>query len=286
MRRFVDLHTHTTASDGTLTPRALVALADRAQLAAVAVTDHDTVDGLAEAQAAARRYEALRLVPGIEVSAAPPSGTLHLLGLGIDAAAPSVSRLGEFMRGSRAERNPRIVARLQALGVAIDMDDVRGAAAAIGAAGQVISRLHVAEALRRGGHVRTTKEAFERYLGRGAAAYVERRRPPAAEAIAAIHEAGGLAVLAHPVQLACDNRAQLERIVRDLAAAGLDAVEAYHSDHTPEQTRSCLDLAERLHLAVSGGSDFHGQPKPGAKVGRPRVPVAALGEAFAARLGL
>jgi hypothetical protein len=286
MRRFVDLHTHTTASDGTLTPRALVALAERAQLAAVAVTDHDTVDGLAEAAAAARRYEELLLVPGIEVSAAPPSGTLHLVGLGIDAAAPSVQRLGQFMRASREERNPQIVARLQALGVAIDMDDVRGAAAAVGGKGQVISRLHVAEALRRRGHVRTTKEAFQRYLARGRAAYVERRRPAAAEAIAAIHEAGGLAVLAHPVQLACDNRAQLERIVRDLADAGLDAVEAYHSDHTPEQTRAYLELAERLELGVSGGSDFHGEPKPGAKVGRPRVPVAALGEAFAARLGL
>jgi len=284
MRRFVDLHTHSTASDGTWPPGAIVRAAEARRLAAVALTDHDTTDGLAEAAAAAREFPRLRFVPGIEVSAEPPSGTLHILGLGVDVGAESLQNLAAFLRAARDERNPKIVANLQRAGVRIDMDDVRAAAAASGSSGKVVGRMHIAEALIRAGIVKSLSEAFERHIGRGAPAYVERRRLSAADTIAAIREAGGVAALAHPVQLNCSNRAQLERIVRDLARAGLEAVEVYHSDHTPQQTRMYLDLAVRLKLEATGGSDFHGAAKPEVSIGRPRVSLAALGERLVERL--
>jgi hypothetical protein len=160
MRRFVDLHTHSTASDGALSPREVILAAEQRRLAAVALTDHDTIDGLAEAREAAGRFPALRFVPGIEVSAQPPSGTLHILGLGMREAAPSLLHLAEFLRGAREERNPRIVAKLNKLGIDIDMDDVRASAAAWGARGKVISRLHVAQVLVRRRRVGSIAEAF------------------------------------------------------------------------------------------------------------------------------
>ncbi len=286
MRRFVDLHTHSTASDGTLAPRDLVALAEQCRLAAVALTDHDTVGGLAEAAAAARGCPRLHFVAGIEVSAAPPpSGTLHILGLGIDAEAPSVRRLAEFLRTARAARNPKIVARLQSLGVGVNMDDVlaeTGKGAKL--EGAVVGRLHIARAIVRRGNVRTPDEAFARYLGKGRPAYVDRERLGPRETIAAIREGGGVAALAHPIQLGCANRAQFERLLRELRSAGLEAVEAYHGDHTPEQTRLYIDVARRLGLWVCGGSDFHGAAKPGVKLGMPRVSLGAISEGLAGRL--
>jgi len=218
------------------------------------------------------------------VSANLPGATLHILGLGIDESARSVRDLVELLRRSRDERNPRIVARLQALGLPIDMDDARAEAAARPAAGGVLGRLHIALALCRKGCVRTTREAFQRYIGKGGPAYVERRRLDPPETIAAIHDAAGLAVAAHPVQWNCRNRAQIERILRGLIRAGLDGLEVYHSDHTPARTRLYLDLARRLGLGVTGGSDFHGKAKCGVHLGRPRVPLAALDERFAERL--
>ena len=286
MRRFVDLHTHTTASDGSLVPQELLALADREGLAAVAITDHDTVDALAPARAAAPRYPDLVFVAGVELSAQPPSGTLHILGLDIREQTPSLAALAGGLRGGRSERNEQIVARLRALGIDIGMDDVRAAAGRTGDAGEseVLSRVHMAEALRRKGHVATAAEAFGRYLGKGCPAYVDRQRPTAAQAIAAIRQAEGLAALAHPVQLECDNRLQLERILRDLIHAGLNGIEVYHSNHTPAQTRLYLDLARRYDLTVTGGSDFHGPAKPDVRLGLPRVPLAAITGPLAARL--
>jgi len=280
LRRFVDLHTHTTASDGCLTPEELLALADRELLAAVAITDHDTVDALAPARAAAVRYPDLTFIPGVEVSARPPSGTLHILGLDIDEQTASLAALAGELRGARAQRNEKIVAKLQALGIDIDMNDVRAAAErpAVGEESEVLSRVHIAEAMRRKGRVRTLDEAFDRYIAKGRPAYADRERPTAADAVAAIHEAGGLAALAHPIQLRYGNRLQ------DLIHAGLNGIEVYHSDHTPQQTRLYLDLARRYELTVVGGSDFHGPNKPDVHLGIPRVPLAAITGQFAQRL--
>lgn len=276
-RTRVDLHAHTTASDGTTPPAELVRLADAEHLAALAVTDHDTTDGLAGAAAAAAATPALRVIAGVEVSAVFAPGTLHVLGLGIDPRAAPLWSLMDRLRAARDERNPKIVARLAAMGMAIDMDDVRAAAGALrAAAGRILGRVHIAEALRRKGHVADIDEAFARLIGDGCPAYVDKERIAPPEAMACIHAAGGLAVLAHPVQLRLGEGTELERFVRGLAGDGLDGIEVYHSDHDQRQTRAYLDLAVRLGLLVSGGSDFHGQAKPLVRLGRPVVPVSVV----------
>lgn len=287
-RRFVDLHTHSTASDGRLTPAQLVAMADARGLAAMALTDHDTLAGLAEALEAARACPRLRFVPGIEVSVTPQQGTMHVLGLGVDPACRQLNEMVDYFQDGRRQRNPRIIARLCELGLKITMADVLAAAGAKeGQEGSVIvGRLHIAEALLRKGYIHTTLEAFEKYLARGCPAYVERARLTAKQAAEAIHAAGGLAFAAHPSQWNCDNFAQLERILRDLLTDGLDGLEVYHSDHTPFLTRHLFDLARRLNLPIVGGSDFHGQAKPGVDLGWPKVPLAAvLGPATGRLLG-
>lgn len=278
MRRFVDLHTHSTASDGGTSPGELIAAADRLGLAAVALTDHDTLSGLAEARAAAGQTGDLLFIGGIEVSVRFTGGTMHVLGLGVDGGDEGLVALTRRLQQARDQRNPKIVRKLRDLGIDISTDDVADVARQLHA-GQdcaVTSRVHIAETLRRMGHARTIADAFERYVGAGARAYVDKDRPTPRDAIAAITAAGGLAVLAHPCHLNCANRAQLERVVRDLMHWGLSGIEAYHSDHTPLQTRQVIDLARRLHLGVSGGSDYHGTCKTDIQLGHPRVPVAAL----------
>ena len=291
MRHFVDLHTHSTASDGDLSPAEVVTLAERKRLAAVALTDHDTTAGVAEAAAAAEAL-AVRFVAGVEISAAFSSlsarrtdGALHMVGLGIDPAQPALADGLARIRRGRRERNPKMLAKLRGLGLDVRMSELL-AVAGVEAEGaeRVIGRLHMARLLVRKGCVRDLDEAFARYLGRGRPAYVERERFTPEEAIEAIHAAGGVAVLAHPVHLGADNAAQLERFVRWLVHHGLDGVEVYHCDHSPQQTRRYLDLARRLGLLVSGGSDFHGPAKPDVRLGRPRVPLAAV-EQLLAKLG-
>jgi predicted metal-dependent phosphoesterase TrpH len=282
-RRFVDLHTHTTASDGSLTPTELIAAADRVKLAAIAVTDHDTVAGLDEARAAAANYPKLDLAVGVEVSATFPGGTMHLLGLGIDTTnAPLLAMLDKLAEG-RTWRNPEIVRKLNALGLELDYDEVLAIARA-GASSGSISRNHIAEALIARRYVKTRQEAFSRYLASGAPAYVSREKLSPADTIAAIRAAGGVAVLCHPPQLKCDNGKQLDRIVRELMDAGLEGIEAYHSDCDYRQKRHYLDLARQLGLFVTGGSDFHGRGKPDVHLGHPRVPVNLISPALAERI--
>jgi hypothetical protein len=284
MRRFVDLHTHTTASDGSIAPAELVRLADAERLAAVAVTDHDTTDGLTDARASATRFPRLALVPGVEISVAYEPGTMHVLGLGIAEGSTPMRELTDWYRAARRERNPRIIAKLQAMGLPVDMDDVLAVARAPGGrAGTIISRVHIAETLRRKGCVTTTAEAFDRYIGSHAPAYVHKRRRQPADAIAQIRAAGGTAVLAHPVQLRCDGPRQLEQILRQLMDAGLEGIEVYHTDHSDQQTRHYLELARRLGLVVTGGSDLHGLVRSAAKLGRPRVPISVVAEPWASR---
>lgn len=283
MRRFVDLHTHSRVSDGKATPAELVRMAEARRLAAVALTDHDTIEGLPAARRAARACPSLRFVPGIEVSANLAGGTLHILGLGIDETSPAIQDLAALLRRSRTDRNPQIVARLQALGLDVTMDDVFAAAGG-SADALVVSRVHIAQALLRKGCVRSVSEAFDRYIAKDKPAYVERRRLDPPETIEAIHGAGGVAVAAHPVQWNCRNRAQTERILRSLIRSGIDGIEVYHSDHSPRQTRQYLDFARRFGLGVTGGSDFHGPAKPHVKLGRPRVPLAAIDPDFAERM--
>jgi len=287
-RRFVDLHTHSCYSDGTYTPAELVHQADQADLAAVALTDHDTIAGVWEAQRAAAEHPGLHFLAGVEISAKRPVGVLHILGLGIDPSSTVLGRVLKDLRDARDLRNPKIIDRLRRMGVRIGMDDVLAAAQRLGPDTDdrpcVVGRLHIAQAMINAGYVRTVEEAFAKYLGSEAPAYVDKEKLTAREAIDAIHAAGGLAILAHPVQLGCRNRAELEQTVKDLVGAGLDGLEAYHTDHTPQQTRIYLDIARRAGLCVTGGSDFHGRAKPQAMLGRPRVTLGMVAEARVADL--
>ena len=278
MRRFVDLHTHSTASDGQLSPAHLMQLAESHQLAAVALTDHDTTSGLAEARVAATEFPKLQLVPGIEVSAQFDGGTLHILGLDIDEHNAQLQEMLRQLREARNERNPKIIAALCKLGVEISMEEVVLTARSFdpGKSHEIIGRVHIAETLRRKRVVKTIEEAFTRFLGNKAPAYVDKERMVPSDAVGAIRASGGVAVLAHPPQLNCENYAQLERILRSLIRAGLNGIEAYHTDNSPEQTRFYLDLARKHNLVVTGGSDFHGKAKEQAVLGRPRVPLAAI----------
>ncbi len=280
MRRFVDLHTHSTASDGMADPAELVRLADEQGLAAVAITDHDTTAGLAEAQAAAENFPELQFIPGAEVSAQFPNGVLHILALDIDPQAPALTNLLEQLRQARRQRNPQIAERLRSLGMEITLADAEAIAGQAG----VVGRLHFAMAMQQKGFVKTLGEAFGRFIGDGGPAFVDKERISPRDAIGAIRQAGGVAVLAHPKQLHCTNDAQLERILREFISHGLNGIEAYHSDHDIRQTRLYLDMAIKHNLTVTGGSDFHGSCKPNVTLGRPRVPLAALSGQLAEKI--
>jgi len=279
---YVDLHTHSTASDGTLSPTDLMRAAKAADLAGIALTDHDTGNGLKEAAAEAARL-GIRFVPGIEISADYPSpGQLHILGHFIDPDSPGLPKMSKILLDARNERNPKIIARLNQLGCNITMAQVEAIAREKVPPGTpvVIGRPHIAEALVRANCVASLKQAFEVYLGTTGSAYFPKERLSPRQAIECIHDAGGLATIAHPVHLKADNPAHLATIVNHLAEAGMDGIEVWHSDHDERMSALVLDLAKRYNLLPTGGSDFHGSPKPDVVLGRGkqnvRVPVDVL----------
>ncbi len=257
----VDLHVHSTASDGTLTPSELVAHAAEAGLAALALTDHDTTAGCAEAIAAGTA-QGIEVVPGIEISARRERGTLHIVGLFINPDDAQLQMRCAQMRAERARRNERIVAQLNDLGVEVTLEDV-----AAKCRGDVMGRPHIAALLIERGHVATSEEAFDRYLAKGRPAYFPKAVFDPAESIALIHDAGGVAVLAHPSLLNCESEEAFSAAVAELAAHGLDAIETQWSTATDEEMQMAKRIAERHGLLHSGGSDFHGGPKPNVQIG-------------------
>lgn len=256
----IDLHAHTTASDGSLTPTELVALAQATGLRALAVTDHDTTAGVAEAVAAGKAA-GVEVVPGVELSVEYPHGQFHLLGYLIDTAASVLPARLADLQERRATRNDRMLARMQEGGLPISMEDVVAEAG-----GGLVGRPHMALALVKKGVVATTQEAFDRYLGAGTPFNIPKERLSPVEAIDLIHAAGGKAVLAHPytIKLAGD---AFEAEMARLRGLGLDGLEAYYSQHSAEQVAAFLAVAERLGLKVTGGSDYHGRSKPHVKLG-------------------
>ncbi len=259
----VDLHAHSTASDGSKSPTAVVAAAKAARLSAIALTDHDTMDGVAEAVGAADMH-GIRVVPGVELSATDDQREVHLLGLHIQRPSTIEESLREF-RNRRRARAVQIVAKLNALGVPITFEDVlaRAGDAAIG-------RPHLARVLIDGGWARDSRDAFDRYLGAGRPAYVAKHRLSVADAIALVHAGGGLAVLAHPGPEG--RRETIERFV----AVGLDGVEVRHPGHTGEDTNRLAALVDFFGLVASGGSDWHGAADGPRVLGVMRVPLAWL----------
>lgn len=244
-----DLHTHSTASDGTGSPADNVRLACEAGLAAVALTDHDTTAGIGEALAEGERL-GIRVVPGVELSTMQDRLEIHVLGYFVDwRDLRWQERLG-LQRDARNRRNAMIIERLNELGTPITMEEVERAA--VRAPGGSIGRPHIAAAMVARGYVSTTAEAFERFLGSTGAAYVRIPRPTPLEAVQWIHEAGGAAVIAHPGLYGRDELAEA------LLLGGADGIEAYHSDHGPDDEARYAAMAERHGVIATGGSDYHG----------------------------
>ena len=245
----IDLHLHTTASDGRLSPPDLVARAAAAGLTILGITDHDTTAGLADASAAANAL-GLRIVSGIEITAVDGARDIHMLAYFFDPAHPELSRFLAAQRGDRVRRLEEMAARLESLGCRIDVTHLVEAAAR--EPGRSLGRPQVADALVAAGHAADRNDAFDRLIGSTGPAYVPRRGAAPEEVIALVHEAGGITSLAHPVHL------RDESLIPRLAAAGLDAIEVRHKDHDAAAEQRYRTLAGQLGLAVSGGSDFHG----------------------------
>ncbi|MFN2400568.1 MAG: PHP domain-containing protein [Gemmatimonadaceae bacterium] len=261
--RFVDLHMHSTASDGALSPTAVVDAAVKIGLTAIALTDHDTVAGVAEAKETGHRL-GLRVVAGVELSAFEGDAEAHVLGLHVSGLEKLEAELRRF-RDTRRSRAERIVAILNSLGVPLHMDQV------IEQAGDgAIGRPHVARALVAGGWVKDVKEAFDLYIGSGRPGNVDKHRITTEDAIRIVHEAGGLAILAHPGE-----DGSLARI-ETLARSGLDGAEVRHPAHSNEDATRLLALVDHFKLVPSGGSDFHGAPSGPRSLGSMRIPAEWL----------
>jgi predicted metal-dependent phosphoesterase TrpH len=260
----VDLHSHTTASDGSLSPRELVRLAVKRGVRVLAVTDHDSTEGLADAIAEAALHPPLTIVPGLEINCDIEGGEIHVLGYFVDVDAPWFQEFLRAQREERVVRIHRIADRLAELGMPIDPAEVF-AIVKEGSPG----RPHVAQVMVNRGYVKTMREAFDKYLRAGAPANVPRKRLTPVEAVRVIRKAHGVPVLAHP------GFGAKEELIPELVAAGLMGIEAYYAEHTPEQTRRYEQMCADLGLIATGGSDYHG-PRSGRAnpPGTPRVPMA------------
>lgn len=267
-----DLHLHTTASDGRLTPTQLMELVARRGLRAVAVTDHDSTDGLAEALEAASAYPDLRVVPGIELSTDVPGNEIHVLAYYIQYTDPGVQeRLARFREG-RLDRARKMVEKLGKLGVEIEWDRVQ-AIAGEGAVG----RPHLALAMVEKGYIKEPREAFDAYIGRNGPAYVEREKLTPVQAVELIRDWGGAAVIAHPGWMS-----DLDLTLEELKRAGLVGMEVYYAQYSPEQIGELAAVAANHGLLACGGSDYHGlgnkgEPLPG-NMGPPLDTVDRLRE--------
>ena len=246
----IDLHLHTTASDGRLPPSALVALAAQVGLDVMSVTDHDTIAGLAEAREAAAS-RGIRLVDGIEMTAVDDARDVHVLGYFFDPEDETFNQFLRTQRRARVERVYEIASRLSSLGCAIDVEALLRAVP--GDSGRSVGRPAVADALVAAGHAVDRRDAFDRLLGSGRPAFVPRRGPDVAEVVATLAAAGGIASLAHPGLMGVDER------IPGYAAVGLSAIEVRHRDHNEDDEARYRSLAQQLGLGVSGGSDFHGE---------------------------
>lgn len=268
----VDLHIHSTHSDGTLTPAQLVEEAMWAGLSALALTDHDTVSGNDEFLAAGRE-RGLSVIAGVEISAeyenpegdGSRDGEMHILGYFPSWSGATAEQLAPLaqVRMGRNERNPKIIERLRALGCEIAYDEV-----VAHAGNEVVGRPHIAAVLVAKGYARDTQDAFNRYLGRDAPAYVPKAIFTQKEAVQLIVRAGGIPVLAHPKLLGITSVKLLEKVVEKLCEYGLRGIEAYYSTHQACDVENYLRIARRYGLLVTGGSDFHGANKPRIQLGR------------------
>lgn len=256
----IDLHLHTTHSDGSFSPADVLRFAHKAGVTALAITDHDIVTGIPEAIAAGAEL-GIEIIPGVEISSRVGNSELHILGYCLQWQDQELNRRLASLRESRHSRNPQIIERLRALGLDVTYEEVRALAGT-----DAVGRPHIARVLMDKHYVTSAKDAFDRYLAEGRPAYVARELPSPADAIAWIRAAGGVAVLAHPTWAKVSGES-LNALLIALKAEGLGGIEVHYSSHTKRQTREYHDLAKRLDLLITGGSDFHGITKPDIEVG-------------------
>ncbi len=260
-KKFVDMHVHTSASDGELSPEEVVKTAREIGLAAIAIADHDTVDGIEEALGAGKKY-GVEVIPSVELSSEFGPAEVHVLGYFIDWRDKKFKAELHKFQEARKVRAKKMVEKLQRLGVAIPYDEV------VAAAGEgVIGRPHVAQVMVKHGYVKSRDEAFERYIGDGRPAHVPKYRLSPKEAIQMIHRIGGIAVIAHPVF------SHINNLLYDLVKFGLDGIEVYHSEHDSAAVEHYRGLANDMHLLMAGGTDSHGRDTP---LGSIEVPYKLL----------
>lgn len=262
-RKYIDLHSHSTVSDGSESPTAVIrTAAAEKNLRALALSDHDTVEGLDEAFEEASKYEGFELIPAIEISAEYGDGTIHILGYFIDRENPKLLAQLKVLQQAREERNPQIIAKLNELGLEITEEEVNKIA------GQgVVGRPHIARALIDKGYVKDSQEAFEKYLKKNGPAYINKERFSQKDSIKMIHDAGGVAVLAHPKYVHGGDLKGVEELIASLAANGLDGLEVFYSSHNKKEVKLFKELADKYNLIATGGSDFHGVSKPDIEIG-------------------
>ncbi len=256
----IDLHVHSTFSDGSMAPEELVDCAAKAGITALALTDHDGMLGIDRFMSACEQ-KGIRGIPGVEISIELPGSTMHMLGYFIDHHNVRILEALTRMRRGREERNQLILERLKVLGMPLTWEEVSRLARE-----DVVGRPHFAQAMITRGYVKKKEEAFVRFLGKGKPAYVERDRFSVEESITLIREAGGVPILAHPYTLNMGRR-RLRDFLAELAAKGVQGIEAYYSEHSHEQQRFCLNMAQNLGWVVTGGSDFHGAMNPHIHLG-------------------
>jgi predicted metal-dependent phosphoesterase TrpH len=273
--KMVDFHTHSSASDGTLTPEELAELAGKMQVAAIALTDHDTVAGVREFMAKGREYPATEFIPGVELSSLYGSREMHIAGLYIDIENAELLAYLEQMRKWRLERNIEMARRLASLGCPVDRDELDFLH------NDSIGRVHFAAYLVKHYGFESIQEVFNRYLKKNCSAYVQRVLPMPSEAIDIIHRAGGIAIWAHPVSRDHKSTANfIRRMVKKMRGYGLDGIECYYSMFGAAETAILLETAVQYEMVVSGGSDFHGENRPGIGIcsggGKMNIPSRIL----------
>jgi predicted metal-dependent phosphoesterase TrpH len=268
----VDLHIHSTASDGRLAPADIIKEAAGRGLIYIALTDHDTVDGIAPARAAAQAFPQLKVIPGVEISTDIPQGEVHVLGYFIDYTDPELKSTLDRFRNSRLRRARGMVAKLENLGIHIDWQRVQEIAGT-----SSIGRPHIAQAMLEKGYISSFKQAFTEYLSRDGPAYVEREKMTPAEAVELIVKARGLAVLAHPL-----TAGDPEVLTTELKAAGLVGIEAHYDGYSAEEINRLVGLARRHNLIATGGSDYHGlEPATETAIGGANVPIESAEQLIA-----
>jgi predicted metal-dependent phosphoesterase TrpH len=273
----IDLHVHSNFSDGTLSPKELISLAEELSLRAIALTDHDTVEGVNDFLAAGSNSESVKTIPGVEISTNYMGRELHIVGLFIDHENLFLLEFLEEVRKKRHQRNLEMAARISCLGYPVSLDDLDKIAD-----GNVIGRPHFARFLVDNYEFETMYDVFAKVLRRGTPGYVARKLPSPAEAIEAIHQAGGVAVWAHPIYRDRKERSWCRKVLKHLVPSGLDGIEAYYTSFGLYQTQVVEAMAKEFGLAVSGGSDFHGSNQPGIMLGSGKgelkVPADLLSE--------